>query len=114
MPPSPPIGTVDVERSIDRHAKLITKKVDHARGHRTGVLKERAEKTGGSKLKSAAEPHMRAAVCQHECAIGVVQVEVPRQLFGRYIGRKATVPLLLLRREETDRHQSRSVSASTR
>jgi hypothetical protein len=114
VPPTPLAGPVRIERSIDRHAKLVAEEPHHAWRHLARVFEERSEKPHRAKLNGAPEPHVGAAVSQYERAIRVVEMEESGQLLGGHIHRKLAVSLFLFWGKKADRHQVRSVPASTR
>ena len=68
------------------------------------VIEERAEEAHGAELNGNAEAHVVAAAGADEGLVGVVEVEVAREMVGRWLTCEPAVPALLLVGQEADRH----------
>ena len=68
------------------------------------LVQERAEESNGAELDGEPEPHVIPTLGAGQLAIGIVEVEVPRELLrARFAGISAIAPLLF-GGQERDRH----------
>jgi len=86
--------------------KLVRYEPDGARRHIVGLLQEGPEKTHRPELDGEAQPHVGATPVGNECAVGIVEGGVPRELLGVRLAGKAAVTTLLQLGQEGDGHSS--------
>src|SRR3954454_25036746 len=92
--------------------ELVGDVAHRRRGGVGRVVEEGAEQPHRAELDSHAQTVVVAAVPGDEGAVGVVEVEVARELVGRGVAREAAVAAGLVVGEEADRH--RPPTAGTR
>ena len=76
-------------------SELSTQRLQHGGWNGGQVLEKCAEKSHGGQLQGVAEPIVLAAFVSNGGTIGIIQVEVARQLLGRGVALIPAVPFAL-------------------
>jgi hypothetical protein len=85
--------------------ELPCEDADYGVRHRKAVLEEGAEVAHGAQLQRKAKAMSCAAALLDQAAVGIVEVEIARQVVGRRWSRVATKAGELFVGEEIDRHE---------
>jgi hypothetical protein len=89
VPPAPLARLIGGDLVLRLDPDLLADKGLHA-GRRLGqVIEERAEEAHGAELYGNAEAHVVAAPGADEGLVGIVEVEVAREMIGRWLAREA-------------------------
>ena len=99
-----PVGLHEAGPNGDR--QLVGGEAHGGCGRLGGIIEEGAEQTHRTELHRDAESVVVATVLGDEGAVGVVEVEVARELVGRGLAREAAVAAGLVVGEEADWHRS--------
>jgi hypothetical protein len=85
-------------------AKLLGQMACDPAGDSGRLVQERAEKSNGAELDGEPEPHVIPTLGAGKLAIGIVEVEMPRELLRARFAGISAIASLLFGGQERDRH----------
>jgi hypothetical protein len=107
MQPSTPGSGILSEAPCIRDTKLLSQMVCDTAWDSGRLIQKRAQETHRTELDGKPKPHVVPTLCASQFAIGVIQMEVPRELIRARFAGVAAVSPFLLGRQERDWHPFR-------